>query len=274
MKDYTQISFEVAEEVAILTLRRAHKLNALTDQINLELFDALNRIAETPAIKVVVLSGEGRAFSAGYDVGEGPDMPERTPTYWKYHFFLAFQTLRRIWSLPQPVVAKVRSACLGGGMALAMASDLTYASDDAFFGDAEIKFGGGGNMFPVLQWIIGFKKLSELQLTGRNVYAAEALELGMVNEIVPGDDLDRRVDQVVRHMCLLPDGTLVRNKASVRRWYEQMGVGAVITANEQSSALGLSTSGETEFTRISKRDGVSAALRWQKGRFADVGAFK
>jgi enoyl-CoA hydratase/carnithine racemase len=274
MKDYTQISFEVAEDVATLTLKRAHKLNALTDQINLELFDALNRIGETPAIKVVVLSGEGRAFSAGYDVSEGPDMPERTPTYWKYHFFLAFQTLRRIWSLPQPVVTKVRGACLGGGMALAMASDLTYASDDAFFGDAEIKFGGGGNMFPVLQWIIGIKKLSELQLTGRNVYAPEALELGMVNEIVPGDDLDRRVDQVVRHMCLLPDGTLVRNKASVRRWYEQIGVGAVVTGNEQSSALGLSTSGETEFTRISKRDGVSAALRWQKGRFADVGAFK
>src|SRR6478735_4042672 len=139
MKDYKQISFEVAEDVATLTLKRAHKLNALTDQINLEVFDALNRIADTPAIKVVVLTGEGRAFSAGYDVGEGPDMPERTPAYWKYHFFLAFQTLRRIWSLPQPVVAKVRGACLGGGMALAMASDLTYASEDAFFGDAEIK---------------------------------------------------------------------------------------------------------------------------------------
>jgi enoyl-CoA hydratase/carnithine racemase len=274
VKDYSQISFDVAEDVATLTLRRPHKLNALTDQINLELFDALNRIAETPAIKVVVLTSEGRAFSAGYDVGEGPDMPERTPVYWKYHFFLAFQTLRRIWALPQPVVAKVRGACLGGGMALAMASDVTYASEDAFFGDAEIKFGGGGNMFPVLQWIIGIKKLSELQLTGRNVYAPEALELGMVNEISPGDDLDRRVDQVVRHMCLLPEGTLVRNKASVRRWYEQMGIGAVITGNEHSSALGLSTSGETEFTRISKRDGVSAALRWQKGRFADVGAFK
>ncbi|MGO4387555.1 enoyl-CoA hydratase/isomerase family protein [Microvirga sp. 2YAF29] len=274
MKEYTQISFDVAEDVATLTLRRPHKLNALTDQINLELFDALNRIADTPAIKVVVLTGEGRAFSAGYDVGEGPDMPERTPAYWKYHFFLAFQTLRRIWSLPQPVVAKVRGACLGGGMALAMASDLTYASEDAFFGDAEIKFGGGGNMFPVLQWIIGIKKLSELQLTGRNVYAPEALHLGMLNEITAGDDLDRRVDQVVRHMCLLPEGTLVRNKASTRRWYEQMGIGAVITGNEQSSALGLSTSGENEFTRISKRDGVSAALRWQKSRFADVGAFK
>jgi hypothetical protein len=74
-------------------------------------------------------------------------------------------------------------------------------------------------------------------------------------------------------MCLLPDGTLVRNKASSRRWYQQMGIEAVISGNEDSSVLGLSTGGETEFTRISKKEGVTAALRWQKARFAEVGAF-
>src|SRR5690606_35452841 len=109
-----------------------------------------------------------RAFSSGYDVGGGEDMPARTPPYWMYHFHLAYWNLRRIWTLPQPVIAKVNGACLGGGMALAMACDLTYASETAFFGDAEIKFGGGGNMFPILQWIIGMKKLNELMLTGRN----------------------------------------------------------------------------------------------------------
>ncbi len=155
MTDYALISFEVKGEVAHVMLRRPHKLNAITDDMNTELFDALNRIAETPAIKLVILSGEGRAFSSGYDVGEGEDMPARTPPYWKHHFRLAFRTLRRIWTLPQPVIAKVNGACLGGGMAMAMACDLIYASEDAFFGDAEIKFGGGGNMFPVLQWIIG-----------------------------------------------------------------------------------------------------------------------
>ncbi|MGN6772395.1 MAG: enoyl-CoA hydratase/isomerase family protein [Rhizobiaceae bacterium] len=273
MSGYSLIGFETVGERATLTLRRERKLNAITDQMNIELFGALSEIAETPAIKVVILTGEGRAFSAGYDVGEGEDMPTRTPAYWKYHFSLAFRTLRRIWSLPQPVVCKVRGACLGGGMALSLACDLTYASEDAFFGDAEIKFGGGGNMFPVLQWIVGMKTLNELVLTGRNVHADEALRLGMVNEVVPADGLDARVDQVVRHMCLLPDGTLVRNKASSRRWYQQMGIEAVISANEDSSALGLSTGGETEFTRISKKEGVTAALRWQKARFAEVGAF-
>jgi enoyl-CoA hydratase len=274
MTTYSLISFEVADEVATLTLRRGKKLNAITDQMNIELFDALSHIAETPSIKVVVLTGEGRAFSAGYDVGEGEDMPERTPRYWKHHFHLAFRTLRRIWTLPQPVVAKVRGACLGGGMAMSLASDLTYAAEDAFFGDAEIKFGGGGNMFPVLQWIMGPKTLNELMLTGRNVYSEEALKLGMVNEVLAADALDARVDQVVRHMCLLPAGTLVRNKTSSRRWYEQMGISAMVGSSEDNSVLGLSTGSETEFTRISKRDGVSAALRWQKTRFAEVGAYK
>lgn len=274
MTEYTAISFEVHGETAILTLRRPKKLNTITDQMNIELQDALGRVGATPAVKVVVLTGEGRAFSAGYDVGEGEDMPVRTPPYWKHHFGLAFKTLRMIWYLPQPVVAKVRGACLGGGLALSLACDLTYASEDAFFGDPEIKFGGGGNMFPVLQWIIGMKALNELILTGRNVNAAEAARLGMINEMLPADQLDERVSQVIAHMCLLPDGTLARGKESKRRWYEQMGFTAMINMSEDKSILGLSTGGETEFTRISKRDGVTAALRWQKQRFEAVGAYR
>lgn len=274
MTSYSLISLDVDGEIARLMLRRPHKLNAITDQTNIELQDALDRIAGMTAVKLVVLEGEGRAFCAGYDVGEGEDMPVRTPPYWRYHFSLAYTTLRRIWNLPQPVVAKVRGACLGGGMALAMASDLIYASDDAFFGDPEIKFGGGGNMFPVLQWIIGMKKLTELILTGRFVYAPEALELGMINEMLSASELDARVEQVARHMCLLPDGTLIRNKAAKRRWYEQMGIGPMLSSSEDNSVIGLSTSQETEFTRISKAEGVSAALKWQKSRFKEVGAFR
>lgn len=273
MTDYKMISAAFDGEIARLTLQRPEKRNALRDETNLELTAALDQIAQRPEIKVVVLAGAGKAFCAGYDVGEGPDMPERTPAYWQYHFRLAYSTLRRIWTLPQPVIARVHGAALGGGLALAMAADLVYASEDAFFGDAEIKFGGGGNMFPVLQWILGPKLLSELMLTGRSMGAEEAFRRGVVNEVLPLEGLDARVEQVARHMCLLPAGTLVKNKASVRRQFETMGLGAMLAANEDSAIIGLSAAAATEFTEISRRGGVGAALAWQKARFAEVGAF-
>lgn len=273
MSQYSQISCDLEDQTAVLTLRRGRKLNALTDQINIELFAALNTIAEDPGVKVVVLTGEGRAFSAGYDVGEGDDMPVRTAPYWKHHFHLAFRTLRRIWTLPQPVVSKVRGACLGGGLALCMASDLAYASDDAFFGDPEIKFGGNGNLFPVLQWSTGIKKLHEMVLTGRTIDAAEAKAHGLINEVLSPDELDARVQQIIRHMSLLPDGTLSTNKANARGLYEAMGLSTLIAMSENESIIGLSSRDEIEFTRISKEQGVTAALQWQKRRFAEVGAF-
>ncbi len=274
MPDFTVISCETAGEVATLTLRRPQKLNTLTDQINIELVQALDALALDPKVKVIVLTGEGRAFSAGYDVSEGPDAPARTPPYWKYHFGLAYKTLRRIWDQPQPVIAKVRGYCLGGGFALAMAADLTYCSEEASFGDAEIKFGGGGNMFPVLQWTIGMKKLNELMLTGRMIRSAEALAIGIVNEVLPNDQLDARVDQVIRHMCLLPEGTLQRNKRDSRKVYEAMGLGPLVDAVEDSHALGLAARGPSEFNERSIAEGVTAALRWQKERFEKVGAYK
>lgn len=221
----------------------------------------------------MILTGQGSAFSAGYDVSEGEDMPARNPAYWTRHFGLAFATLKRIWRLPQPVVAKVRGACLGGGFSLSLACDLTYAGEDAFFGDPEVKFGGTGNMFPVLQWAIGMKKLNELMLTGRFIRAPEALAIGIVNEVVAGEELDARVDQIVRHMLLLPDGTLAANKRLSRRYFEAMGFSALAEMAEDACALGLGAGAENEFTRRSKAEGVGSALRWQRRRFGEVGAF-
>lgn len=273
MTDYRYITAELGGEVARLTLNRPEKRNALRDETNQELQDALAQIAATPATRVVILSGAGKAFCAGYDVSEGPDMPERTPPYWRHHFRLAYGTLIAIWKLPQPVIAQVQGACMGGGLALAMASDVVYAGESGLFGDAEIKFGGGGNMFPILQNLVGPKVLSELMLTGRSMPADEAWRRGMINEVIPDADLAARVDQVAAHMCLLPEGTLVKNKAATRRHMEAAGLGILLAASEDSSVLGLSTAEPNDFVKISRERGVSAALAWQKDRFAKVGAY-
>lgn len=273
MHDYSQIRVRLDGAISTVILSRPDKLNCLTDRMNQELAQALAQIAARPDVRLVVLEGAGRAFCAGYDVAQGEDRPAPTPAYWRHHFELGYRTLHQVWSQPQPVVAKVRGPCLGGGFALAMACDLVYAADDACFGDPEIRFGDGGHLFPVLQWAVGMKRLNELQLTGRFVKAAEAQAWGIVNEVLPPAELDDRVQRVTAHMCLLPEGTLAANKAANRRMYESMGLPALTAAARDRCILSLSTREETEFSRRAKAQGVRAALQWQKQRFADIGAF-
>jgi len=267
------IQCQTADAVATLTITRPHKLNALTDEIMKDLVAALDRIAGDSSIRVVVLTGEGRAFSAGFDVSIDKDGPERTPADWTEHFRWAYAGLHRVWSLPQPVVAKIRGACLGGGFALSLVCDLAYASEEAFFGEPEVKF-GGSTMSPILAWTLPPRYFKELVLTGRFLSAKQAETWGLINEVVRNDALDARVDQVVRHMCLLPKDTLTNNKKLVNGFYDAMGHRAFLDVAQDRSVIGLSTAPENEFTRISKERGVSAALEWQKKRFSDVGAFR
>jgi enoyl-CoA hydratase/carnithine racemase len=268
----TFVRCEKSDAVATLTISRAQKLNALTNEIMAELAAALDRIAADDSIRVVVLTGEGRAFSAGFDVSSGEDTPQWTPAYWVEHFRLAYAGLQRLWTLPQPVVAKIRGACLGGGFALSLACDLAYASDDSYFGEPEVKF-GGSTMSPLLAWALPPRHFKELLLTGRFIDAKRAEDWGLINEAVSAGALDARVDQVVRHMCLLPPGTLTKNKSLLNHFYDAMGHAALAEFAEAQSIVRLSKASENEFTRISREEGVSAALKWQKKRFADVGAF-
>jgi enoyl-CoA hydratase len=272
MTEPSLLECKMADAVATLTIRRPQKLNALTNEIMQELAAKLDVIAADNSIRVVVLTGEGRAFSAGFDVSANEEMPEPTPAYWAEHFRLGYAGIQRIWSLPQPVVAKIRGACLGGAFALSLACDLAYASEDSYFGEPEVKF-GGSTMCPLLAWAIPPRYFKELVLTGRLLDAKRAEMWGLINETVGADQLDARVDQVVRHMCLLPPGTLTKNKSLLNRFYDAMGYQTLADLAEDSSVIGLSTAPENEFTRISKERGVSAALKWQKKRFEDVGAF-
>jgi len=266
------IQCDTADAVATLTITRPHKLNTLTDGVMTELVAMLDRIACDDSIRVVVLTGEGRAFSAGFDVSTTEDTPEWTPTYWTEHFRRAYAGLQRLWTMPQPVVAKIRGACLGGGFALSLSCDLAYASDDSFFGEPEVKF-GGSTMSPLLAWALPPRHFKELLLTGRFIDAKRAETWGLINEMVSADALDARVDQVVRHMCLLPPGTLTKNKSLLNHFYDVMGHMTLVEIAESQSVIRLSTAPANEFTQISKERGVSAALKWQKERFADVGAF-
>lgn len=267
MSEFAFISLDKDEAVAAITLNRPRKLNALTDELMTELTEALRIVGADDDVRVVVLTGAGRAFSAGYDISPRP-VPRTTVQEWRSHFRIGVGAMRAIWDCPKPVIAKVRGACLGGGFDLMFACDLAVAADDASFGEPEVKF-GGGSMFMILPWLIGMRHVNEILLTGETVDARRAYELGLINRVVPLNLLDESVEEMARRMSLVPNGTLVKNKASIHRVYELMGVSEAVRLGEDIAAMTLSSrEGESlEFDRIAAEEGLNSALAWRAARF-------
>jgi len=265
--DYEFIRLTQDGPVATITLCRPQKLNALTDELMTELTDALDIVGNDEAVRVVVLTGDGRAFSSGYDISPR-EAPRTTVQEWRSHFRIGVGAMRKIWDCPKPVIAKVRGACVGGGFDLMFACDLTVAEEQAFFGEPEVKF-GGGSMFMLLPWLIGLRHVNELLLTGETLDARRAYELGLVNKVVPAERLDEHVEEMARRMSLMPHGTLVKNKSTIHRAYELMGVSEAFRLGEDVAVLTLSSrEGESlEFDRIAADEGLNSALAWRAARF-------
>jgi enoyl-CoA hydratase len=266
----------------VVTLARPAKLNAITDDLMTEMVSVLGAVARDATTELVVLEGAGRAFCAGFDISAPPPGPttERPAeggnqnmsgrrSYWRSHFELARQVLEAIWDLPQPVMAKVRGACLGGGMHLMLACDLAIASDDAFFGEPEVRFGGVPS-FPVLAAIIGLRRSNEIWMGGGTISAAQALEMGLVNRVTAAADLDEVVDATARHLTLVPQGTLRRVKAVSHQMGDVMGVRDALRIGRDAAIEALSERGPeaVEFDEMVRRDGLKAGLAWLEGRFA------
>lgn len=187
------IKLEVGERRASLVLDRP-PLNVLNLEM-LEELDAALEEASKAEIKVLVLRGEGKAFSAGVDVADHTE-DRVEPMLKSFH-----RALLKLFYMEVPTVARVHGHCLGGGMELAMACDLVYASEDAVFGQPEIKLASfppfGAAMYPAM---LGMRRASEIILLGRRVPAARAAEMGIVNEVCPAEELDARVDEVCREL--------------------------------------------------------------------------
>lgn len=197
----------VQDRVATVTLCRPDRRNALSIELREELSAVLAGWREDPAIGAVVLTGEGAAFSAGFDLEEF-GQPERFDAILasssRYH--------RDVWAFPKPVVAAVNGAAMGGGFDLACLCDLRLASPRASFGHPEIKF-GAPPLFTPLRWIVGDGVARELCLTGRRIDAAEAHRVRLVSEVIPEGALLDRAVAVARGILEAPDAALRFTKA-------------------------------------------------------------
>jgi enoyl-CoA hydratase/carnithine racemase len=207
---YEMIRSEVrTDRVAILTLSRPDRRNAISITMRREISDCVARWRKDDGVGAVVITGEGAAFSAGYDLAEfeRPDrFDELYQTSARYH--------RDVWEFPKPIVAAVNGPAMGGGFDLVTLCDFRLGSPRASFGHPEIKFGAPPISTP-LRWIVGEGTARELCLTGRRIDAAEALRIGLLNALVePPQQLVDRAVEVARGILDAPSAAIRFTKES------------------------------------------------------------
>ena len=189
---YQNILLETNDRISILTINRPDKRNALNQATRDEILHALDTLQSTPESRVLVVTGAGdKAFIAGADIGEFAGKTAIT----QRETMKGRRAFDGVEDFPKPVIAMINGFCLGGGMELALACDIRIASDNAKLGQPEINLGiiPGGGGTQRLTRLVGEGKSMELILTGDLIDAAEAKNIGLVNDVVPAAELRSRV---------------------------------------------------------------------------------
>jgi enoyl-CoA hydratase len=266
------VLFERRGTAAWITLNRPDKLNAMNGELVRELRARLREVEDDETVKVVVLTGAGRAFSSGYDISE--EVKDRIvgADQWRSALAVDVDLTMQLWALSRPTIAAVRGWCLAGACELAMACDLIVATSDARFGEPEIRY-GSGPVALLMPFMLGQKKTNELLFTGDTIDAKEAHRCGLVNRVVEAAELESAVEELVRKIAPTPLPILRLTKLALVRAYEAMGVRSAVAANLDLSAIlnAADTPEQREFDRIVAESGLKAALKWRDSRYGDLG---
>ena len=218
--DYDQIEVRRNGGVVTVTLNRPDKLNAMTGVMSDELLDAFTSAREDDEVRAVVVTGAGRGFCAGQDLtefesayrsGERPDIREHLER--SYHRLIPV-----VVSTPKPVIAAVNGVAAGAGVSLAAACDIRIAAEEGRFTQAFVKIGlipdSGGTW--LLPRIVGHARALELSITGEVIDAATALDIGLVNRVVPADALVKEVSGLAARLAAMPTAAIGETKALLR----------------------------------------------------------
>ncbi len=205
---YELILYEVSDAVLTLTLNRPDKLNAFTDTMLDELSFALRQAESDTSVRAVILTGAGRGFCPGQDLGSAVEHGAGSDDFsYSQHLHAHYDPLiLGMRAFPKPIVAAINGVAAGAGMSLALACDYRVAADHATFIQAFVKIGlvpDSGSTW-MLPRAIGMTRALDMMLTGRRVNAQEALEWGIVNDVVPADDLMDTVHKLAAEFSTAP----------------------------------------------------------------------
>jgi enoyl-CoA hydratase/carnithine racemase len=242
--------------LAVVTLQRPERRNALSLELMIELLDCLDSIASKPEYSVMILEAAGNAFSSGHDLGE---MTGRDVDQYRHIFDVCTELMKKVQSIPQPVIAQVQGVATAAGCQLVATCDLAVASSEATFATPGVKIGlFCTTPMVALTRAIGRKRAMEMLLTGRAIDAATAAEWGLVNRVVPPAGLASETRKLALQIAEASSFTVALGKQAYYRQIDLDQAGAYAYAKEVMSQNALAEDAQ---------EGISAFLGKRKARW-------
>ena len=254
------ILVDISENIATVTLNRPEKLNALSGEMMEGLVPVIEGLAEEKAVRCVVVTGAGRGFCAGGDIAgmaSGETLPNENPVA---RLRRLEETSRLLHEMPKPTIAMVNGPAAGAGLSIALACDIRIAGESARFGTAFVRIGFSGDFGGtwMLQRLVGPAKARELYFTGDLIDAREAERIGMVNRVVPDDELGRETRSLAERIAKGPPIALARMKQNMN-----VGLASDFSTLLDAEAEGMIMTGMTE----DNREAVKAFLEKRPAEF-------
>lgn len=262
---------EPAPGIRRVTLNRPDKRNALNHQLRGEVLAALEAADADESVRVIIVRGAGKCFSAGYDLGGGNvglNYPFHTAggdSQWPRH---VVESWMRIWDLSKPVIAQVHGYCLAGGSELATGCDIVYVSEDAKIGYPAVRFGVPDMQFH--PWLVGMRKGMEMLLTGDSLSGREAVEYGWATRCFADDELEEKTLEQALRIAEIPADILALNKRAVHRQMEAMGLRNGLRAGTELCTLGVHQASFKAFIDATQGGTkLTSALQQRDEKFGD-----
>ncbi len=266
---YENIIYEKDERdnrIANIVLNRPEQMNALSQPLLDELFDAMEQADRDAGIGVLVFKGKGRSFSSGYDwvgpTGAGPaEYVAPTIGGARQRLILTVDRYFRLWSLRKPTIAQVHGYCLSGATELMAMCDIAIAAEDTRFGHIAGRNDGTlrtGSLWP---FTIGMRKTKELLFTGDFIDGKTAERWGMINKAVPADELEEEVLDMARRILRIPTEVISLHKGMVNTFFENMGIHSSMMTAAFYDAAAAFTGPQGDFRKLIAEKGLREALR-------------
>ncbi len=279
---FEAIDYTAANGIARITLSRPERLNAINRGLISELREAVIAANEDGAVRVIVLSGAGRAFCAGYDLDWGTRAEDATqremagqwdPVRDYEGMSRNVRVFMSLWESPKPVIAQIHGWCVGGGTDMALCADLIYMADDAQIGYPPARVWGEPTS---VMWVyrLGLEHAKRLMLSGESLSGSEAERVGLASKAVPAADLPSVVDEMARRLATIPANQLAMSKLLVNQAYENMGLRTTQLIGTFFDGIARHTPEGIAWRDMAMKEGFREAVRRRDAPFGDYGEGK